>query len=277
MPSFELRSALEFSVPALADLLTRGFEAYFVPIQINDVALLTMIRRDSVDIPSSRVLLVDGKPSGVALIARRGWTSRLAAMGFVKAARGLGAGTWAMQKLIEEARQREDREMLLEVIEQNEAGVRLYQKSGFAIVRRLVGFSFANPQASFEDALQEINLRDAGQAVARHGLADLPWQLSGESLAQLTPPARAYCLGPAYAVLTNVQAKDVTLFSLLVEQGARGKGNAMRLLSALFSAFPEKTWHIPALFPEEIAGFFEKAGFTREKLSQYQMALRLQS
>jgi ribosomal protein S18 acetylase RimI-like enzyme len=182
-----------------------------------------------------------------------------------------------MQSLIEEARQREDREMLLEVIEQNEAGVRLYQKSGFEVMRRLVGFSFANPQSGLGSDLQETSLRNAGQAVTRHGLADLPWQLSGESVAQLTLPARAYCLGPAYAVLTNVQAADVTLYSLVVEQEARGKGHAMRLLGALFSAYPEKTWHIPAIFPEEIGGFFAKAGFQREKLSQFQMVLKFQS
>ena len=55
MPSFELKSALEFSIPVLADLLTRGFEGYFVPIAISDVALLTMVRRDGVDLSSSRV------------------------------------------------------------------------------------------------------------------------------------------------------------------------------------------------------------------------------
>lgn len=275
MSSFELRPAIEFSIPALADLLTRGFEAYFVPIQINDAALFTMIRRDGVDISSSRVLLVDGTPSGVALIARRGWTSRLAAMGLVKSARGHGAGTWIMERLVEEARQREDRQLLLEVIEQNEAGVHLYQKSGFQTMRRLVGFSLSNPQAGSEDTVQEISLRDAGQAVTRYGLVDLPWQLSGESVAQLTPPARAYCLGPAYAVITNIQTKDVTLYSLVVEESSRHKGHAMRLLGALFSAYPEKTWHIPALCPEELDHFFEKAGFHKEKLSQFQMMLKL--
>lgn len=275
MPSLELKSALEFSIPALADLLTRSFEGYFVPIQINDAALLTMVRRDGVDLSASRVLLKDGRPSGVALIARRGWTSRLAAMGLTKNGRSQGAGTWMMGQLIGEARQREDRQMTLEVIEQNEAGVRLYQKSGFGILRRLVGFSFSNPKASTSNALQEIDLREVSRAVTRHGLVDLPWQLSGESIAQQTPPGHGFCLGPAYAVITNSNLPDVTIYSLVVEEQARGQGCAMRLLRALFATYPQKTWHVPALCPEEVGGFFEKAGFQREKLSQFQMVLSL--
>jgi GNAT superfamily N-acetyltransferase len=180
-----------------------------------------------------------------------------------------------MGQLIEEARQREDRQMTLEVIEQNEAGVRLYQKSGFGILRRLVGFSRSNPQATTSDALQEIDLREAGRVVTRHGLADLPWQLSGESIAHHTPPNRGFCLGPAFAVITNPNLIDVTLYSLVVEEGARGQGNAIRLLRALFAAYPGKTWHVPALCPEEVGGFFAKAGFQGEKLSQFQMVLSL--
>src|SRR6185369_5044795 len=145
MPSFELKPASEFPIPEIAELLTRGFEGYFVPIQITPAVLLTMLRRDSIDLNESRVLHRDGEPIGVALIARRGWTSRLAAMGIVSDARHGGAGTFGMQQLINEARTRGDHEMLLEVIEQNTAGVKLYQKVGFEIVRRLVGYKLENP------------------------------------------------------------------------------------------------------------------------------------
>ena len=36
-----------------------------------------------------------------------------------------------------------------------------------------------------------------------------------------------------------------------------------------------KTWHVPALFPEELGVVFERAGFEKEKLSQWQMKLKL--
>jgi len=36
--------------------------------------------------------------------------------------------------------------------------------------------------------LQEMDLREMGHSISQHGLSDLPWQLSGETIAQ-TPPA----------------------------------------------------------------------------------------
>lgn len=275
MNLFTLKPALGFSMPMLADLLTRSFEDYFVPIHIDDAALATMIRRDGVDLSASRVLLKDEEPAGVALIARRGWISRLAAMGLVKDERHSGIGTWTMNELLNEARHRGDRQMLLEVIEQNEAGVRLYRKSGFEVMRRLVGFVCENPQSDSSDELQEISLREAGNAVARHGLADLPWQLSGETIAHHTPPTRAFRIDSAHAVITSPDARDVTIYSLLVEESMRRQGRAMRLLRSLSAAFPGKNWHVPALCPEEVGGIFECAGFQKEKLSQFQMSIRL--
>ena len=135
------------SIPAsnypLADLvkfLNRGFEAYFVPIQFSPVTFLNMVDKDGIDLTASRVLLVDEQPCGIALIARREalHASRLAAMGIAREARGRGAGSWFMDVLVHEARRRNDREMVLEVIEQNEPAVKLYRKAGFQAVRRLV-------------------------------------------------------------------------------------------------------------------------------------------
>jgi ribosomal protein S18 acetylase RimI-like enzyme len=165
--------------------------------------------------------------------------------------------------------------MALEVIEQNEAGTRLYRKCGFESTRRLVGFVFEDPKGAASESLREIDPREAGQAVTRHGLSDLPWQISGESIVHHTPPTRAFKLDSAYAVVANLHTQDAAIYSLLVEPSARGKGQASALLRALCAAFPEKKWHIPALCPEELGGLFEKAGFQKEKLSQWQMKLGL--
>jgi hypothetical protein len=46
-------------LPDLVELLNRGFENYFIPIQFNLSAFLTMLRKDSVNLSVSRVLFVD--------------------------------------------------------------------------------------------------------------------------------------------------------------------------------------------------------------------------
>src|SRR5690242_8898227 len=137
--NFDTVPASNYPLPDLVRFLNQGFEAYFVPIQIDTAAFLTMLRKDGIDLTASRVLIAEEHPCGIALIARRGWTSRLAAMGIARERRSKGAGSWFMEQLIEEAFQRGDREMSLEVIEKNEPAVKLYQKSGFQTVRRLIG------------------------------------------------------------------------------------------------------------------------------------------
>lgn len=275
MSAFGFKPASEFSLLEIADLLTRGFEGYFVPIHITESVLSSMLRRDSIDLSASRILFNDEEPIGVALIARRGWTCRLAAMGIVSHARNIGAGTWAMEHLVEEARIRGDREMVLEVIEQNIAGVRLYKKSGFKIVRRLLGYKFENPQFKSNDELQEVDIRELARQVTYHGLKDLPWQLSGVTISHHTPPSRAFCLNDAYCLISDPSAEHVTISSVLVKARSRGAGLSPVLMRALFSRFPNKTWHVPAIYPEEICAVFDQLGMRREEISQLQMSLIL--
>lgn len=270
-----LTPASEFSIPQLADLLTRGFEGYLIPIHIDKTALLTMLRRDGIDLTESRVLIKDEEPIGVALIARRGWTSRLAAMGIVSHARSGGVGTWAMQSLIEQARDRGEKSMVLEVIEQNTAAVKLYEKVGFKTTRRLLGYKLENPQVESDDELTEIDIRELARLVAYHGLKDLPWQLSGATIMQHTPPSRAFRLNDAYCLISNPEAEHVAIWSVLVKARSRGAGLSPVLMRALFAKFPNKTWHVPALYPEEICAVFDQVGMKREEISQWQMSLAL--
>ena len=272
---FDTVPASNYPLPNLVKFLNKGFEDYFIPIQIEIFDFLTMLRKDGIDLTASRVLITDDRPCGIALIGRRGWTSRLAAMGISKERRGQGAGSWFMEQLIAEARQRGERAISLEVIEQNDPAVKLYQKSGFRTVRRLIGFIRKDAEEKESQPLQEIDLREMGRLISQHGLSDLPWQLSGESIAQLNPPARAYCNGQAYVAISNPEADRVVIWSLLVEADVRGNRLGTHMLKSLIANHPGKSWHVPALFPEELENVFVRAGFEREKLSQWQMRLAL--
>lgn len=273
--TISLIPASDFPIPILADLMTRSFEGYFVPVNITDMALHAMIRRDGIDLTASRVLMKDDDQIGIAFIARRGWTSRLAAMGITSDARSGGVGTWAMEKLIEEAKARGEKEMVLEVIEQNTAGVKLYEKVGFTKVRRLVGYKLEHPQSESAHNLEEIDIRDLARQVTYHGIKDLPWQLSGTSIVQHTPPSRAFRLNDAYCLISNPDATDVAISSVLVKARSRGAGLSGVLLRALFAKFPNKIWHVSPIYPEEMGFIFEQVGMVRESLSQWQMSRAL--
>lgn len=273
--TFDLKPASDFPLPDLVELMNRGFEGYLVPIQFDLSQFHAMLRKDGVDLAASRVLLAEGQPCGIALIARRGWVSRLAAMGIAKGSRGRGAGSWFMERLIHEARARGDREMTLEVIERNETAVRLYRRFGFRAVRRLISLIRRDARESARDDLQEIDLREMGRMIVQHGLRDLPWQLSGETIALMNPPARAYKRGPAYAVISDPAAESAVVWSLLVEPQARGNGLGAEMLRNVIANHADRTWRVPAIMPEEFGRVFERAGFEREDLSQWQMRLVL--
>jgi len=273
----DVKPASDYPLPDLTQMLNLSFENYLVPITFNLPQFLTMIRKDSVDLSASRVLISDDQPAGIALIARRDspCASRLAAMGIVQSQRGKGAGFWFMEKLICEARERNDHAMVLEVIEQNEYALKLYQKCGFQNVRRLIGLIRKDAKEKTKTSLTEIDLRDAGSLISQHGLPDLPWQLAGETIAHMNPPACAFRNGPALIVISNPAVEHVLIWSLLVEPQARGRQLSVKMLRNVIAHHPGKTWHVPAIFPEEFGKIFERAGFEQEELTQWQMKLVL--
>jgi GNAT superfamily N-acetyltransferase len=175
-----------------------------------------------------------------------------------------------MQRLIAEAKERGERRMLLEVIEQNTAGVRLYSGCGFRVIRRLVSYTGAGGANAHAD-LEEVDIRAAARMATCHGLPDLPWQISGESLAQLGLPHKAYRLDSAWAIISNPDAPRVAIRAVLVEPHARHHGQATRLLEAIMAQHAGKQWDVPAHCPEEIGGMFERVGLTRGSLAQLQM------
>jgi ribosomal protein S18 acetylase RimI-like enzyme len=265
---------LDHGLAAAAELLNRGFADYLVPIQLDKASLLHGVRQDSIDLDSSQVILRHGQAVGAALIARRGWTSRLAGMAIIPEARGQGAGRWCMARLMEQATARGERTMVLEVIEGNTIAVRLYLACGFRLVRRLVSYA-ASPAADGTrpglGAPEEIDIRQMARLVTAFGLRDLPWQVSGESLAQIGPPSKAYRMGKAYVAISDPAGSQIVIRTLLVEPEARRQGQSTRLLRALMARYPEKTWRVPPLCPEEVGSAFESAGFARESLAQLQM------
>ncbi|GAB4423780.1 MAG: hypothetical protein Kow002_13370 [Anaerolineales bacterium] len=273
--TYSLTPASEYPVSELAALFTDSFKDYFVPVKFNEQALLEIVRRDSVDLSVSKVMLSEEKPVGIALIARRGWENRVAAMGLIPEMRGKGAGSWMMEQLIDQAKARGTKRLCLEVIEANHPAVHIYEQKGFAKTRKLIGFVGKIEAEAANDPLEEIDLRAMGKIVALHGLDDLPWQISGETLAVFSGPSLAFKFGPAYAVISNPNAEHVVIWSLLVMPEARRQGQAEVMLRALSSRYKDKVWHVPPLCPEEAAHPFRKIGLEEDKIAQWQMSLSL--
>lgn len=271
----DYQPALNWTMPELAEIMTAAFEGYLVPVQMTAHRMARLLLADGVDLTLSTIAVDDGRPQGLGLITRRGWACRLAGMGVFKGARGRGVGKRLLAHLIEAASARGDREIVLEVIEQNAPAVALYRGAGFETIRRLVGYRLDDPQGVVDKTLRPVDVREAARALVRHGPADLPWQNAPEVFANMGLDFSAFRLDRAHAVVI-AQSEIVVLQSVVVAPEARGQGQATRLLRALMAHFPGRTWRVPITWPHELApGLFQRLGFEREALSQFQMRLAL--
>ncbi len=269
------KSALEYGLDPAAQLLNRGFADYHVPVMITAGVLMAMVRQDSVDLGLSRVVFSGDQPVGAALIARRGWASRLAAMALIPEARGRGVGRALVRHLLGEAAARGERAMTLEVIEQNTPAVRLYEACGFRRLRRLVGYAGRPDVGAAPMELEPVDVREAARALIAYSAADLPWQLSGETLAQAGPPSVAYGHDSTCVVLSDPAAPNVVVRAVVTAPHARRQGRATAILRAAIARHPDKQWQVSAIWPEELGGLFEKIGLRRQALTQWQMTATL--
>lgn len=268
----------ECTASLVADALTRSFEGYVMTFNVSAQEYERRFRPENIDPFASRLYFIETRPVAVILVARRGWTSRIAAMAVAPEVRGRGVGKQIMQEAIREAAARGDRSVLLEVIEHNTPAVNLYTRLGFSQLRRLVGYQRGPggaPDAAY--TLSELDPLDFARVVAREGEPGLPWMLAAETLSAMAPPARAYHLDHhAYALIGDPDAEVITLTALVVPRTDRRQGWGTRLMQALYASSADRPWSIPAIVPEELApAFFRRCGWELQDTTQLEMVLDL--
>lgn len=276
---FTSRTVAECSSEAVAAAIVHCFQGYLVPMRFTPERYEIRFRAENLDPFSSRLYYSEGAPAAVVMIARRGWTSRLAAMAVAPDFRGRGLGKDVMRVALEEAALRKDRTMILEVIEQNPAAVSLYTKLGFQPIRRLVGYDFHPHEAGHHGSdfqhLGEIDPLIVARLIAKDGEPDLPWMLMPENLAAATPPVQALHLDEiAYAIVADPNAEKIVIRALLVRETHRKQGWGSRMLRALRALFSGRPLAIPAVVPENLApSLFLSAGWKQQALNQFEMKI----
>jgi ribosomal protein S18 acetylase RimI-like enzyme len=269
-----VRSVAQCCSEEIADALTHCFQGYLFPFRMTPERYEARFRTENLDPFASRLYFRNDSPAGIVMIARRGWTSRLAAMAIAPSFRGRGLGQHLMRIAIREAKDRGDRSMLLEVFEQNPAAVALYKKLGFRPIRRLIGYDW-KPNLKSSGALVEMDPFLVARLIAQEGEPDLPWMLMPETLAGITRPAQAFRLNEvAYAIIANPDSEKIAIVALLVRRMNRRQGWGSRMLGSLAARFAERSLTIPALVPENLGkDFLHKLGWQKQPLNQFEMKL----
>jgi GNAT superfamily N-acetyltransferase len=268
-------SAAELPYRELAALFEQCFVNYVVPMRATASALENRNRIEHVDLTASLVARQAGEPIALALVARRGRKSRLAAMGVVLEARGTGVGRALTERVIEEAQTRNDDSLVLECIASNERALRLYRSTGFAPTRRLVGWRAGALMPEIQPIV-EVDPTELGKTLARGDDARLPWQIATESLIGLSAPMRGWTIdGTAFAVGT-VFDKEVSIRAVFTRPERRRGGNAARLVRGLAALFAPLRMVMPPLVPEGLGGELAgHLGLAPHELAQLEMVLPL--
>jgi GNAT superfamily N-acetyltransferase len=148
----------------LAALFTAGYEGYFTPIHVDEPTLRFMI--DAWDIDLTRSRAVPGV--GVCNLGVREERAWIGGLGVVPAERRHGVGRALMDAVLDAAPPL----VTLEVIEQNEPAIKLYEDLGFERTRVLEVWSLPEPPLIEARSVEPAPL----------GQRDLPWQRADESL-----------------------------------------------------------------------------------------------
>ncbi len=273
----EILPAYDLPLAEQAAVFTAAFQDYLAgSFQPNAEGLARILFHHGAQLWFSRFLRLEGSWAGFGYIGRTGDISRLAGMGFVPAARGRGMGQRLLQHLLDDARQRGDRRMTLEVFEQNAPAAALYRKAGFWEVGRLFGWQHPGVGASQAAPPSPPETLTVARLLATsHALEypELPWQISRFALAHLPPKARAYHRDDAVLVVSDPVTPVIRILAVMTLGSGPMNWRALEDLGrSVMRSHPGAQWMVPQIFPEEFgSGFFEPLGFKRETLNQLLM------
>jgi ribosomal protein S18 acetylase RimI-like enzyme len=160
MSEYIFTDALGYSMAQLAEMDNESFREYYIPIQTTPLDMARYCQRNSVDL-SNTVVMRDGEQFvGMSMVATRGRRSWVAGFGIVPEYRGKGAGKALMIRTLEVTRAADLTWLQLEVLAQNTRAQRLYESSGFAIRRDVVGLKVGVEAIPKHASTARISLTD---------------------------------------------------------------------------------------------------------------------
>lgn len=135
-----------------------AFAGYFFPISADAAMLARRVRIEQIDLHHSLLAYEGDELFGTAMLAVRGEVGRLESLGVTAKQRGRGRSRELMSAVIEQARACGLKRLVLEVLVQNIAALRLYESAGLSVVRDLL---LLERKADVRDASSNRGLKEA--------------------------------------------------------------------------------------------------------------------
>jgi GNAT superfamily N-acetyltransferase len=227
--SVELRPASTLSLAEQTELFNAGYENYVIPMRLDENALKSMIDSFDIDRDASRIAVRDGEAVGFANLAIRSDEAWVGGVGVISSARRQGIGETLMRALHDEARARGIARIWLEVIEQNEAAYRLYEKLGYDVVRWVEVWTL--PKGEQHRRTRDVPVAQALRRISELGNVRAPWQRTDTTVANLGDARGLECDGGAavFRVAGAVQVMQIAGEARELLQTIRSHGNVVVL------------------------------------------------
>lgn len=274
MRALSFLPATEAEPARLHAAFAAAFADYLLgPFQLAPAQWPQFLGRQGVDLELSRVACAGDELVAFCLVATRPalrhW--RLATMGALPAARGLGAAPALLDDFIARAGQAGMDGVELECFAQNERALRLYRGRGFTEVHALYGYARAAdataPPAAPEPEVVGLDQAFAWLQACDERRGDLPLQVTPASLRALPVQLRAWRHGRAQLVFSQAARQALTLHSLVDEDASQA--DAQALVAALLLARPGCAVNVPQLQRLDLGGqALQRLGFQRLPLHQ---------
>lgn len=268
----ELVPALERSLPVLAELQARATADTALPMANDAAELAQHLAVDAIDLGASWIAMLHKQDVGFAMIARRGGFSRVASLAVLREARRQNVGRSLVDAVLAGGRAHGDLKLLIEIGDDNIPALRLCKAAGFHSWRRLVGWERNHANVLTKEpsrTVVERPLRHAAWACAQNAEKDLPWQLAPESIANLSPPYRAFEHDhAAYCIVRPLPDGAMKVRAFVVRQEARRRGLGSAVLAGAMKALGAQRVIVPPWCPEGMwDAFFKAAGFVHSKVA----------
>lgn len=286
MPVFSFHSLENTPLATLHTAFIDAFSNYSVPIHLTAPQLQYVNRRRGIDYSVSLGCFEGSRLVGFIFNAIDIWNGKMTAYnggtGVIRSFQGKGVGRRMLERLQTLLASRGVQQCLLEVITSNERALRLYQHSGFHIVRAF---------QCYRGAIKDLRLPQTAPLVQIRRMYRLDWQKAAtfwdvQPSWQNAPPAIERSL-PFFKILgafdagklvgygvMEVDTGDIALLAVAASHRRRGIGT--HLLAALAGAGKQPLLRVTNLQREcgSLCRLFEKTGFSRV-VDQYEMCLPL--
>ena len=145
MQNAEILPATGWSAEALREAMLDSFSDYAIPMQLSQPDFDAMMRQRGLDLPSSRVALIDGTVAAISLTSVRDGQAYLISSGTRPAYRSRGLA-WAMTAgSLAYLREVGARSFQTEVLRNNELALPLYLSLGMTKLRKLDCYRITAP------------------------------------------------------------------------------------------------------------------------------------